>query len=49
MEKKFKELNKAKDNVRYLLEHSNAKVDMKGLEYWAGVVERLREQIKGEL
>lgn len=46
MEEKFKELEKAKKNVMYLLENSNALIDIHGLEYWAGVVEKLRKEIK---
>jgi len=46
---KFEELKTAKENVRYLLDHEGALVDMHGLEYWAGVVERLRIEIKAEL
>ncbi len=46
MKEKFEELEKAKKNVIYLLENSNALIDMHGLEYWAGVVERLRNEIK---
>lgn len=32
------ELEKAKDAVRFCLEHESGLVDMHGLEYWAGVV-----------
>lgn len=46
---KFEELQKAKENVRYLLDHEGALVDMHGLTYWAGVVERLRAEIKATL
>ena len=49
MQEKFLQLQIAKDNVRYLLDHENGSVDMKGLSYWAGVVERLREEIKASL
>lgn len=49
MEEKIKKLNEAKDNVRWLLEHSGGLVNMKGISYWAGVVERLREEINKEL
>lgn len=49
IEEKTKELKEAKKNVLWLLEHSNGLIDMKGLLYWAGVVERLREEIKKEL
>lgn len=40
------ELEKAKDAVRFCLEHEYGLVDMHGLEYWAGVVERRRIEIK---
>ena len=40
------ELEKAKDEVRFCLEHESGLVDMHGLEYWAGVVERRRKEIK---
>lgn len=40
------ELEKAKDAVRFCLEHESGLVDMHGLEYWAGVVERRRKEIK---
>ena len=40
------ELEKAKDSVRFCLEHDSGLVDMHGLEYWAGVVERRRIEIK---
>lgn len=40
------ELEKAKDAVRFCLEHDSGLVDMHGLEYWAGVVERRRIEIK---
>ena len=40
------ELEKAKDAVRSCLEHDSGLVDMHGLEYWAGVVERRRIEIK---
>ena len=40
------ELDKAKDAVRFCLEHESGLVDMHGLAYWAGVVERLRIEIK---
>lgn len=46
---KFEELQKAKENVRWLLDHEGGLIDMKGLTYWAGVVERLREEIKKSL
>ena len=40
------ELEKAKDAVRFCLEHESGLVDMHGLSYWAGVVERRRIEIK---
>ena len=40
------ELEKAKDAVRFCLEHESGLVDMHGLEYWAGVVESRRIEIK---
>ena len=40
------ELEKAKEAVRFCLEHESSLVDMHGLEYWAGVVERRRKEIK---
>ena len=40
------ELEKAKDAVRFCLEHESGLVDMHGLSYWAGVVERHRKEIK---
>lgn len=46
MEEKIKELEYAKKAVMSCLEHYNVLVDMHGLEYWAGVVERLRKEIK---
>ena len=46
---KFEELQKAKENVKYLVDHPDSLADMHGLSYWAGVVERLREEIKKTL
>jgi hypothetical protein len=43
---KYDELLKAKENVRWLLDNPSGLVDMHGLVYWAGVVERLREEVK---
>jgi hypothetical protein len=42
-------LVKAKDAVRWLLDHEAASVDMHGLTYWAGEVERLRAEIREAL
>lgn len=39
-------LNEAKDGVKWLLDHADGLVDMHGLVYWAGEVERIREEIK---
>ena len=44
--KKYEELMKAKENVKWLLDNPDGLVDMHGLEYWAGVVERLRQEVK---
>lgn len=49
MEQKIKDLQLAKQNVLWLIENPSGSVDMHGLVYWAGVVERLREEIKKEL
>src|SRR5712671_1379714 len=48
-EKMLEELNKAKENVKWLLDHEAGLVDMHGLVYWSQVVERLRKQIKETL
>lgn len=40
------ELEKAKGAVKFCLEHESGSVDFHGLAYWAGVVERLRKEIK---
>lgn len=49
LETTIKDLEYAKDSVNYLLEHGNASVDMHGIEYWVGRVERLRELIKNSI
>jgi hypothetical protein len=49
MDKLIEELKQSKENTQYLLEHANALVDMHGLKYWAGEVERIREEIKKEM
>ncbi len=46
LKKKIEDLEKAKKAVLSTLEHDGCLVDMHGLEYWAGVVERLRKEIK---
>jgi hypothetical protein len=43
------DLEIAKKNVQTLLDEPNASIDMHGIEYWAGRVERLREIIKNSL
>lgn len=45
----LEELQKAKENVRWLLDHENGLVDFHGIGYWAMVVEQLREKIKEAL
>lgn len=45
----FGKLEYAKDAVRWLLDHADGLVDMHGLAYWAGEVERLRSAIKNAL
>jgi len=42
---KLIELKIAKANVSWLLENDGL-VDMHGLVYWAGVVERLRQEVR---
>ncbi|UVK59881.1 hypothetical protein SEA_ALEEMILY_141 [Gordonia phage Aleemily] len=49
MSEKVAELEKAKDAVRWLLDHANGLVDMHGLAYWARRVEAIRDEIKGTL
>lgn len=46
IEEKIKSLEYAKKAVMSCLEKDGVLVDMHGLEYWAGVVERLRKEIK---
>lgn len=46
---KLQELQSAKENILWLLENPAGSANMHGLAYWAGVVERLREEIKAEL
>ena len=45
---KIKELEEAKKNVRWLLDNDGL-ADMHGLEYWAGRVESLRQEVKESL
>lgn len=49
MEEKVKQLQKAKDNVIWLINNPTGSVDCHGLIYWAEVVERLREEIRKNL
>jgi hypothetical protein len=42
----FTQLATAKHNVQWLLDHPDGSVDFHGLAYWAGVVERLRTEIR---
>lgn len=49
IETAIKDLKTAIKNVRTLLDEPNASIDMKGIEHWAGRVERLRELIKNSL
>lgn len=46
---KIKHLEKAKQATRDCLNDSNVLVDMHGLAYWAGEVERLRKEIRERL
>jgi len=45
----FDKLEKAKANVRWLLDHSEGLVDMHGIAHWASEIERLRKEIKERL
>ena len=49
MEEKLKELNKAKENVRKMLDDPNILIDFHSIGYWAVVVERLREELREEM
>lgn len=46
LQKLIEELEEAKKNTLDCLNNADCLVDMHGLEYWAGVVERLRIIIK---
>lgn len=46
---KIAQLQKAKENVKWLIDHSDGLVDFHGLVYWAEVVEKLRKEIKESL
>ena len=49
MEEKIKELMEAKKAVQACLDSESTLVNWHGLAYWAGVVERLRKEIKSAL
>lgn len=49
MEDKFKQLEKAKNNIRTLLDNARGNIDFHGLVYWAEVVEKLRKEISENL
>ena len=49
MKELVKQLEYAKDAVRFLLDNASGLVDMHGLSYWAGEVEKLRNEIKVKL
>lgn len=49
MNEKIEQLQKAKDNVIWLINNPDGMVDFHGLVYWAQVVERLRGEIKKSL
>jgi len=46
---KVEQLEEAKANVLWLLDHPNGLADMHGIRYWAGRVEVLREEIREHL
>lgn len=46
MKEKLERLEKAKDAVHWLLENPDGLVDMHGIAYWAGEVERLWLEIR---
>lgn len=49
LESKLQELEEAKDNVKWLLEHPEGLASMHGIAYWSGRVESLRGLIKNSL
>ena len=49
MQELFERLEYAKKAVQTMLDKDGCSVDMKGLTYWAGEVERLRKEIKERL
>ncbi len=48
-EKLVQLLEIAKKNVQWLINNGEGSIDMKGIAYWAGQVEHLREEIKKQL
>lgn len=46
MKELFEKLEYAKNAVIKMLENENCSVDFHGLSYWAGEVERLRNEVK---
>ena len=46
---KVKLLIEAKENVLFCLNHPKGLVNMHGLSYWAGEVERLRKELDDKL
>lgn len=49
LQKKLAELEKAKNNVRWLLDNPNGSADFHGLGYWGAKVESLVKEIKENL
>lgn len=49
MTEKIAELEKAKKNVSWLLDNPSGLADMHGIVHWAGVIERLRQEIQASL
>lgn len=49
MQALIEQLEKAKHSVRWLLDHESGSVDFHGLKYWAGEVERLRDEVRQAL
>jgi hypothetical protein len=49
LSEQMEKLEYAKGAVAWLLSHAEGLVDMHGIAYWAGVVERLRTEIKNAL
>ena len=45
MEKLIDNLEEAKKNVAWLLDHQSGLVDMHGISYWASEIEKLRGEI----